>query len=43
MGFEEIEKALIVMGKAMFGVMERLDKLIEIEEQALAELKSMNT
>ena len=43
MSFEEIEKALMVMGKAMFGIMERLDKLIEIEEQVLAELKSTNT
>ena len=42
MDFEAIERALYTMGSAMLGVMERLDKLIEIEKEVLEELKKKN-
>ena len=42
MDFQAIEKALYTMGTAMLGVMERLDKLIEIEIEVLEELKKKN-
>lgn len=42
MNFEAIEKALVTMGKAMLGVMERLDKLIEVNKEILEELRKNN-
>lgn len=42
MNFDAIEKALVMMGKAMVGVMERLDKLIDVNKEILEELKKNN-
>jgi hypothetical protein len=42
MNFEAIEKALVTMGKAMLGVMEKLDKLVKVNEEILEELRKNN-
>jgi hypothetical protein len=39
MDFGAIEKALLTMGKAIIGVMERLDELISVNKEILEELK----
>jgi hypothetical protein len=42
MNFEAIEKALVTMGKAMLGVMEKLDRLVKVNEEILEELRKNN-
>ena len=42
MNFEAIERALVVMGNAMVGVIQRLDELISVNKEILEELKKKN-
>lgn len=42
MDFEAIKKALVTMSQAMFLVVEKLERQIEIEEKILAKLEEIS-